>query len=340
MNKEQTIAAGYGLHPTKHNMHRRLYGHDYSEPGKYLITIVTDPRRPLFGELITDPIAIHRSQLGKIIASQEIQKKSQIYPMIEIIRLCIMPDHMHMIIEVKDTIINAQTKKKKHLGHMVAGFKAGCSKAYWELQGSKTSGIFQEGYNDNVLRNNAQFHSWINYIEDNPRRLAQKRLHPEMFNTIYNIHIAGKGCQMIGNAYLLDVPEKMAVIVHGKDSDEDFDRALHAWLECGRRGGVIVGAFISRREKIVKNAAQAEGLRVIHLCKDGFPPLYKPAGKDFDACAEGALLQLSPHPEYFYDKSDIKRGQCLDLNDWAQAIASMPTTPRPTSLLKSHSNQR
>ena len=36
----------YGI---KENHYRRLRGHDYSAPGVYMLTIVTEGRKPLFG---------------------------------------------------------------------------------------------------------------------------------------------------------------------------------------------------------------------------------------------------------------------------------------------------
>lgn len=61
------------------------------------------------------------------------------------------------------------------------------------------------------------------------------------------------------------------------------------------------------------------------ILENGFPPLYKPPGKYFEACAEGLLLMLAPWP-YHMEKRTITRQQCLALNDMAAAISNEPWT--------------
>ena len=43
------IAAGLVPEETKHNGHRRALFHDYSRPGVYMITLVTEGRQRVFG---------------------------------------------------------------------------------------------------------------------------------------------------------------------------------------------------------------------------------------------------------------------------------------------------
>ena len=60
------------------------------------------------------------------------------------------------------------------------------------------------------------------------------------------------------------------------------------------RGAVLVGPWISPGEKAVKAEAVARGGHVVQLLAEGMGRYYKPGGIDFDLCAEGRLLQLSP----------------------------------------------
>ena len=64
-----------------------------------------------------------------------------------------------------------------------------------------------------------------------------------------------------------------------------------------------------------------QGRPLIILLENGFPPLYKPAGRYFQACAEGRLLMVAPFP-YHRQRRVITREQCLALNKLAQAIAT------------------
>ena len=113
----------------------------------------------------------------------------------------------------------------------------------------------------------------------------------------------------------------MAVIVHRRYTDNDIAQLNKEWLDCGERGGVLVSAAISPKEKAVLREAMNRGYRIILLRENGFPKLYKPSGEAFDACARGFLLQISPW-EFHFDKRTITRAQCLHLNALAERIAA------------------
>jgi len=127
-------------------------------------------------------------------------------------------------------------------------------------------------------------------------------------------------CQVIGNRFLLDIPDKAAVIVHRAYSDQEFEDYRRQWLALGESGGVLISAAIAPREKAVMREAMNRGYRLILLRENGFPPLYKPSGEAFDACSEGRLLQVSPW-EYHMQRRTISREQCLILNRLAEHLA-------------------
>ena len=52
MTREEMMAAGLVPEETKHNGHRRAHFHDYSRPGVYMITMVTEGRQQLFGQIV------------------------------------------------------------------------------------------------------------------------------------------------------------------------------------------------------------------------------------------------------------------------------------------------
>ena len=94
-------------------------------------------------------------------------------------------------------------------------------------------------------------------------------------------------------------------------------------MEQARNGAVLVSPSISPGEKAVMKAAFEHGYPIIILQENGFAPLAKPGGRRFDACARGQLLMLAPW-ERHNERRDIKRGQCLELNDMAAAICNKP----------------
>ena len=123
----------------------------------------------------------------------------------------------------------------------------------------------------------------------------------------------------MGNRFLLNIPDKVAVIVHRRYSDAEIGKLRGEWLECGERGGVLVSAAISPKEKEIMREAMNRGYNIILLRENGFPKLYKPSVEAFDACAKGLLLQISPW-DFHYEKRVITRTQCLYLNSMAERI--------------------
>lgn len=256
--------------------------------------------------------------------------------MVKVWKLCIMPDHIHMIVA-----IDTPMSPKHHLGTVVSGFKAGCTRAWWNL--SKLAGepartvaswavtvpegspegklplLFENGYNDKILLEKGQLGRWKHYLDDNPRRLMLKRKHPDLFTVMHNVAIAGRSCQAVGNRFLLDIPEKAAVIVHRRYTSDEFLALRDLWLSTGENGGVLVSAAIAPREKEVMREAMDRGYSIILLRENGFPALYKPVGEKFDACSRGQLLEISPW-QYHMEQQQISRNQCLELNTLAQLI--------------------
>lgn len=103
-----------------------------------------------------------------------------------------------------------------------------------------------------------------------------KRLCPELFTVQTGMEIAGEQCQVVGNRFLLDIPDKVAVIVHRRYTDEENARLREEWLACGERGGVLVSTAISPKEKEMLREAMSRGYNIILLRENGFPRLYKP----------------------------------------------------------------
>lgn len=117
----------------KPSMKRRSEEKDYLDRGIYLITIATEGRVPLLGTLAgnanvkegPDKPHVILSPLGERVKAEWFGI-ARYYPQIEVIRLCVMPDHIHGILFVHERI-------ERHLGHVINGFKAGTRRAAREL---------------------------------------------------------------------------------------------------------------------------------------------------------------------------------------------------------------
>jgi len=129
---------------TIHHQHRRSYWHDYHEPGLYMLTMVIEGRQRLFGTIVgsvkgrpgsSEAPHVALSELGRRVLEEEVPKIHRFYPMVEVWRVAIMPDHIHVLVRV-----NAPLPQGKHLGHVVRGFKTGCTRAWWQWQ-DKQAGL-------------------------------------------------------------------------------------------------------------------------------------------------------------------------------------------------------
>ena len=298
-------------------LNRRKKGHDYSQPGSYMVTLTVRDREPLLGTLVGSPTPhIKLSALGRELVLKVFPATLNRWPMLKLWRTCIMPDHIHLIIFVNDPMPPGKT-----LGTAIGGMKAGASKALWQQEDDcARRPLFTPGYNDRILWRRNQLQVWNKYLKDNARRLWLKRQNRDLFTVQREHRVLDYTLQMVGNIFLIDYPDKAAVIYHHYYTEDEFARLAEEWLECGRRGGVLVSAAVHPREKEVMRTAFERGYKVIKLHKDGFSSFYKPVGRSFDACAEGRLLEISPW-EYKARREVITREECLFLNRLAQAVA-------------------
>lgn len=296
-------------------MKRRRVGHDYQSRCIYMITLVVKERRPLLGSLTgngeTTPAIVEPSPLGQAVI-QSLINLPKFYPQIAIWTFQLMPDHLHFIAFVNERI-------PVHLGKVINGFKVGCNRAYKELVKGDTPGLWEDGYNDLILDRDGQLQRMKAYIHDNPRRLAIKRNHADLFQVQRNIKVGKYTFAALGNVFLLDAPCLLQVQCSRKLTPLQINATVQRFLSLAQNGAVLVSPSISPGEKAVMKAAFEHGFPVVVLQENGFAPLAKPGGRRFDACAQGRLLMLAPW-EHHNDRRVIKRSQCLDLNEMARAI--------------------
>ena len=147
------------------NMKGRCSVHDYSAPGIYHITLaVTEglgqPLGHVVGDLLQEdgqPNAPHveLSAIGRMVEEELLKSIPAHYPMMQVQDYVVMPEHMHFIIEAHSAIISSNGKRMP-LGQVIAGFKKGCNRRYWELthQG-EPAGLTHQGEPDATNRSSA-----------------------------------------------------------------------------------------------------------------------------------------------------------------------------------------
>ncbi|MBP5506454.1 MAG: hypothetical protein J6Y23_01225, partial [Prevotella sp.] len=179
--------------------------------------------------------------------------------------------------------------------------------------------LFAKGYNDLILRSFEELQRWKNYLLDNPRRLIMKRARPEWLRPFFGLRIGSHVYSGIGNRSLLTSPHRIAVRVSRRRNDSEIAAETARYLSAARQGAILVSPAISPGEKRVMRAAFDAGLPIIVIMENGFTPLSKPHGEQFDACARGLLLMLAPW-EHHNEKKKITAEQCQQMNLMALEI--------------------
>ena len=299
------------------SMKRRNAWHDYHSRCIYMVTMAVEGRGPVLGKLChpddTHPNPwICPSLLGESVLNcwKEIPTH---YPEVRLLDIQLMPDHIHGVLFVTRQV-------PYHLGNVVNGFKAGCNAAAREIMGTT---LWEEGYHDRILISKGQLETMLNYLHDNPRRLWTKRYHPEFFTVQQDITVRNAQVAIAGNRFLLEHPFKAVVqCSRSINTDEAIAHEVKRYMAMARDGSILVSPCISPCEKAVMRAAFEAGTQEIILLENGFSPLWKPGGQQFDACARGQLLFIAPWP-YHSEKKKITRDQCIQLNNLAKHIATL-----------------
>lgn len=293
---------------------------DYTNPGIFMITMNKLKGIPAFSRLAcksTSPekeIGVRYFDLGFIIF-HTLKDFIRITPLIEIRQYVIMPDHLHILLQIRE-------KMPKPLGDYVAIFKRTvfleAQKAAINLTGHNS--VFEPGFNDQFLRWDRNLDVIYQYIKNNPKRLWTIKQDPDYFSRHYGKIINNIKCNLFGNVSLLDNPFKSSVVIHRKDSGEELNRKKELWRYVLANGGVLVGAFISETEKEIFRGAAKYGGKLILVCNKSFEKREKPSKELFDLCAAGQLLIISPELIVPVSNKRISREECLQLNSFAENL--------------------
>ncbi|OPZ29105.1 MAG: hypothetical protein BWZ02_01085 [Lentisphaerae bacterium ADurb.BinA184] len=301
---------------------KRMFAHDYTRVGFYMITLTTAGRRPLFGSCRDDRVQL--SPAGEVVRRRwlEIPKHR---PGIETNTLVVMPDHLHGIVYVKEPL-------PKPVGLTIRGYKSGATSELRRLLNNPTLDVWEEGYNDRIVMCSDTLQTERHYIRDNPRRYCLRKAHPDLFVRVNRLDSPRLPTSMTwagyGNLFLLDKPVLLPVQVSRSVAPEEMESLKADVAEQTAAGAVMVSPFLSPGEKAIAALVMAQEHGSLILLKpDGFPPLYKPSGVYFDLCAQGRLLVLSAF-SYTGRRQPLTRERCLRMNEWVQEMCGKNAAPQ------------
>ena len=178
-----------------HRRSIRLQGYDYSQNGAYYVTLCTQNRECLFGEIVKGEMILN--EYGKIV-EQCWNNLSNHYDNIELDAYVIMPNHFHGIILITDTVDNVgaihelplhelplhespihespiqspiqspQQRRKMLLPKIIGRFKMNSAKQINLMRNTPGISVWQRNYYEHIIRNNKSLENIRNYIINNP----------------------------------------------------------------------------------------------------------------------------------------------------------------------------
>ena len=175
-----------------HRRSIRLNGYDYSQPGYYYITLVTQGRQCFFGEVFDGLMRLNYA--GQMVYKWwcELPNKFQTITLDESI---VMPNHFHGIIVIHDAIGGTQTGEGTHVGSrdthvgvsllptVVQWFKTMTTNEY--IRGVKSQAwppfdrkLWQRNYYEHIVRNDHSLDRIRQYIIANPIHWQQDHGYP------------------------------------------------------------------------------------------------------------------------------------------------------------------
>jgi REP element-mobilizing transposase RayT len=179
-----------------HRKSMRLDGYDYAQPGGYFVTIVTQGREMVFGEVCERKM--HPSHAGNLVRQAWLDLPRH-YANIEIDLFCIMPNHFHGIVFILDSPrrggscmpaeqilparklvgIDSSPERKTRpyvrdsnppLSEIIRAFKSFSARRINSLLNRSTTPLWQRNYYEHIIRDETDLARIREYIINNPAR--------------------------------------------------------------------------------------------------------------------------------------------------------------------------
>ncbi len=157
--------------PQKHQRRSiRLKGYDYTQPGAYFVTICTQNRESLLGEIVEGEMMLN--EYGQVVVGCWIWLAKQ-YPYVELDEWVVMPNHAHSIVILSGMDDSRRGGSRtapttKSLGRLVGAFKTVSTKRINQMRHTPGAPVWQRNYYEHIIRDEDELNRLRQYILDNP----------------------------------------------------------------------------------------------------------------------------------------------------------------------------
>jgi len=148
-----------------------MKGWDYGGGGAYFVTICARNRTCYFGEIVEGQFS--PSPFGEIVA-EEWEETSRVRPYVDLDFWVVMPNHFHGILFIHPPRFSEASRP---LGVIIGQFKGACTRRI-EAAG-RPDFAWQARFHDHVIRDEESLFNLRKYIQENPLRWKEDRLHPD-----------------------------------------------------------------------------------------------------------------------------------------------------------------
>ena len=308
--------------------YRRFKGWDYTKGASLFITIATEPRRPLFGEIKGGRVVL--TPLGEKVA-EALQAMPRLNPGLRLFGWVVMPDHIHF----NCALVAGLEEPLKVLGWAIRRFKNYTTKlaklaehssaikseprSQARFVGQTAFGqLWQQGYHDYILLSRSMIDSTERYIAYNPMKWELMygeggglRVVEPLSSPRLDLGDYWKG---VGNIALLSPDEKLVSLRVSREvaTPAAIAAVVRRMESAVEKGYVIISGFISKGERAVRDMLvrrrDAKFIRILPSCIPN--RRFKPESVYIEPFAENRYLEIARGN----DETEFGRRACLDLN--------------------------
>ena len=173
--------------PKHHRRSIRLPGYDYTQAGAYFITLVTEDRACLLGDIRNGDMLLNQAGL---LADREWHSLTRRFPGLELDAFQVMPNHLHAILLLTDPC-NAGSKtgtsdpppfggkvQPGSVPAIVRAYKSAVALRYKRMNLPDHGPLWQRNYYEHIIRSTESLDRIRAYILNNPQQWAEDQENP------------------------------------------------------------------------------------------------------------------------------------------------------------------